>query len=188
MLAVSAALIRPTSGTVTISGQQATGLADAELTALRREKVGIIFQQPNLLPALTAVEQLLLADHLRGKPLAAARRRAEELLDVVGLGQVRDKRPHQLSGGQRQRVNIARALMGSPAVLLVDEPTAALDHERSGAIVRLLRSVTDEFRLATVMVTHDTEFVPLTDAVAAMRDGRISARQPPSSVSSRASS
>jgi putative ABC transport system ATP-binding protein len=188
MLAVSAGLIRPTSGAVTINGQQATGLRDAELTALRRKKVGIIFQQPNLLPSLTAVEQLLLADHLRGKPLAAARRRADGLLDVVGLGPVRDKRPHQRSGGQRQRVNIARALMGSPAVLLVDEPTAALDHARSGDIVRLLRKVTDEFRPATVMVTHDTEFVPVTDAVAIMRDGRISAPQPPSSVASRASS
>lgn len=188
VLAVSAALIRPTSGVVTIDGQDATGLRDAELTALRREKIGIIFQQPNLLPSLTTLEQLLLADHLRGKPLAAARRRAAELLDVVGLGSVRDQRPHQLSGGQRQRVNIARALMGRPKVLLVDEPTAALDQERSGGIVRLLRQVTDEFSVATVMVTHDTEFVPLTDAVASMRDGRISAVQPSGSAPSRASS
>lgn len=188
LLAVAAGLIRPTSGLVTIDGQEATGLRDAGLTALRRDKVGIIFQQPNLLPSLTALDQLLLADHLRGKPLAAARRRAAELLEIVGLGGVRGKRPHQLSGGQRQRVNIARALMGRPAVLLVDEPTAALDHSRSGEIVRLLRAVTDEFRVATVMVTHDTEFVPLTDAVAAMRDGRISARQPSGSATSRASS
>jgi len=188
MLAVAAALIRPTSGVVSIDGQEATGLRDAELTALRRKKIGIIFQQPNLLPSLTALEQLLLADHLRGKPLAAARRRAAELLDVVGLGPVQDKRPHQLSGGQRQRVNIARALMGLPKVLLVDEPTAALDQERSGGIVRLLREVTDEFSVATVMVTHDTEFVPLTDAVASMRDGRLSALQPSGSAPTRASS
>lgn len=188
LLAVAAALIRPTSGVVTIDGQEVTGMRDAGQTALRRDKVGIIFQQPNLLPSLTAVDQLLLADHLRGKPLAAARRKAAELLEVVGLGPARNKRPHELSGGQRQRVNIARALMGRPAVLLVDEPTAALDNARSGEIVRLLREVTDEFLVATVMVTHDTEFVPLTDAVATMRDGRVSARQPPSSVPSRASS
>ncbi|BCW50284.1 hypothetical protein StoSoilB13_26260 (plasmid) [Arthrobacter sp. StoSoilB13] len=92
----------------------------------------------------------------------------------MGLAASANKRPHQLSGGQRQRVNIARALMGRPTVLLVDEPTAALDHERSESIVRLLRRITDEFSTATVMVTHDAEFLPLTDSVATMRDGRIS--------------
>ncbi|MDQ0029831.1 ABC transporter ATP-binding protein [Arthrobacter bambusae] len=173
LLAVAATLVRPGSGLVVIDGVDATGLKGAGLTSLRREKVGIIFQQPNLLPSLTAVEQLILADHLRGKPAAKARKRATELLDVVGLGPSLNKRPHQLSGGQRQRVNIARALMGRPRVLLVDEPTAALDHERSESIVRLLRRVTEEFSTATVMVTHDTEFLPLTDSVATMRDGRL---------------
>lgn len=178
LLAVAATLVRPTSGTVIIDGLDATGLKDRELTTLRRDKVGIIFQQPNLLASLTAIEQLVISDHLRGKPLKTARSKAAELLDVVGLASSANKRPHQLSGGQRQRVNIARALMGDPTVLLVDEPTAALDHERSDAIVRLLRRVTDEFRVATVMVTHDTEFVPLTDAVATMRDGRLCAPVP----------
>jgi putative ABC transport system ATP-binding protein len=121
------------------------------------------------------VEQLVLTRRLRGGNDRKAAGRAAELLDLVGLGPALAKRPHQLSGGQRQRVNIARALMGSPAVLLVDEPTAALDHDRSEAIVRLLRQVTDEFGVATVMVTHDTDFVPWTDAVAGMRDGRLSA-------------
>jgi putative ABC transport system ATP-binding protein len=173
LLATAATLVRPTSGQVVIDGTDTAGLKDTELTALRREKVGIIFQQPNLLPSLTAVEQLIISDHLRGKSAKAARARAAGLLDVVGLSASADKRPHQLSGGQRQRVNIARALMGSPRVLLVDEPTAALDHERSAAIVGLLRQVTTEFSVATVMVTHDTEFVPLTDVVATMRDGRL---------------
>ncbi|UVJ39611.1 ABC transporter ATP-binding protein [Arthrobacter sp. CJ23] len=173
LLAVAATLVRPTSGLVVIDGQDATGLRLAELTALRRDAVGIIFQQPNLLPSLTAVEQLVIGDHLRGNPVRPARRRAADLLDVVGLGGVVNKRPHQLSGGQRQRVNIARALMASPRVLLVDEPTAALDMERSESIVRLLRQVTDEFSTATLMVTHDTEFLPLTDSVASMRDGRL---------------
>ncbi|MDJ0355795.1 ABC transporter ATP-binding protein [Paenarthrobacter sp. PH39-S1] len=178
LLAAAATLVRPTSGLVIIDGTDATGLKDKELTTLRRDKVGIIFQQPNLLAALTAAEQLVIGDHLRGKPLKAARSKAAGLLDIVGLASSANKRPHQLSGGQRQRVNIARALMGDPTVLLVDEPTAALDHERSDAIVRLLRRVTDEFQLATVMVTHDTEFVPLTDAVATMRDGKLSAAVP----------
>lgn len=180
LLAVAATLVRPTAGVVIIDGQDVTVLKEAQRTALRRDKVGIIFQQPNLLPALTAVEQLLIREHLRGKPMREARLKAAELLRVVGLSESANKRPHQLSGGQRQRVNIARALMGKPAVLLVDEPTAALDHERSESIVRLLRQVTDDFSTATVMVTHDTEFLPLTDSVATMRDGRISRALVPS--------
>ncbi len=183
LLAVAATLVRPTSGQVVIDGITTAGLKDTELTALRREKVGIIFQQPNLLASLTAVEQLMIGHHLRGKPLKAARSRALDLLGLVGLGPSADKRPHQLSGGQRQRVNIARALMGAPRVLLVDEPTAALDHERSASIVGLLRRVTDEFQVATVMVTHDTEFVPLTDAVAVMRDGALTAPALPGTFS-----
>lgn len=175
LLAVAATLVRPTRGQVIIDGTDTGGLKEKELAALRRDKVGIIFQQPNLLPSLTAVEQLIISDHLRGKPAKAARVKAAELLAVVGLSSSTGKLPHQLSGGQRQRVNIARALMGSPKVLLVDEPTAALDHERSESVVRLLRQVTNEFSVATVMVTHDTEFVPLTDAVATMRDGRLAA-------------
>lgn len=178
LLATAATLVRPTHGVVLIDGVDATGLADKDLTTLRREKIGIIFQQPNLLASLTATEQLVIVDHLRGKSLKEARAKADGLLDMVGLGSDAGKRPHQLSGGQRQRVNIARALMGDPTVLLVDEPTAALDHDRSDSIVRLLRRVTDEFQVATVMVTHDTEFVPLTDAVATMRDGHLTAPVP----------
>lgn len=173
LLAAAATLVRPTHGLVLIDGTDATALGDKELTALRREKIGIIFQQPNLLPSLTAAEQLIIGDHLRGKSIKAARAKAAELLDIVGLSSSAAKHPHQLSGGQRQRVNIARALMGNPKVLLVDEPTAALDHERSYSIIRLLRRVTDDFKVATVMVTHDTEFVPLTDSVATMRDGKL---------------
>ncbi|YCK82055.1 ABC transporter ATP-binding protein [Arthrobacter sp. D3-18] len=180
LLAVAATLVEPTAGQVMIDGQDVSALSEAERTALRRDKVGIIFQQPNLLPALTAVEQLLIREHLRGKPVRDERENAAELLNVVGLSGAAHKRPHQLSGGQRQRVNIARALMGNPTVLLVDEPTAALDHGRSESIVRLLRQVTDEFQTATIMVTHDTEFLPLTDAVATMRDGQVSRALVPS--------
>ena len=174
LLATAATLVRPTGGQVVIDGADTAGMKDKELTALRREKVGIIFQQPNLLPSLTAAEQLIISHHLRGRSAKTAKAGAAELLHVVGLSASAGKLPHQLSGGQRQRVNIARALMGSPKVLLVDEPTAALDHERSASIIGLLRQVTSEFGVATVMVTHDTEFVPLTDVVAIMRDGRLS--------------
>ena len=182
LLAVAATLVRPTAGLVVIGGIDAGGLSEADRTSLRRDKIGIIFQQPNLLPSLTALEQLVIGEHLRGKAAKPATLRAAALLDLVGLAPAAGKRPHQLSGGQRQRINIARALMGDPAVLLVDEPTAALDHDRSEAIVRLLRRVTDEFGVATVMVTHDTGFVPLTDTLASMRDGRLSALQPVSTA------
>lgn len=178
LLAVAATLIKPTTGLVMIDGVDATALSDKDLTELRRDKIGIIFQQPNLLASLTAAEQLIITEHLRGKSPKSAASRAAELLDLVGLSTEARKRPHQLSGGQRQRVNIARALMADPKVLLVDEPTAALDHDRSDSIVRLLRQVSTEFNVATVMVTHDTEFVPLTDAVATMRDGVLTAPVP----------
>ncbi len=176
MLSVSSALITPTSGTVFVGGRDITGFNDKQLAALRRDEIGIIFQQPNLIASLTAVEQLVLAEHIRGKrgkELKASRGRAEELLDLVGLEGAASRRVHQLSGGQRQRVNIARALMGNPRVLLADEPTSALDHERSVAIVELLQRVTREFNLASIMVTHDVEFAETADRVAVMADGKL---------------
>lgn len=177
LLAVAATLVRPTSGSVRVAQVDAATLPEAGRASLRRDHIGIVFQQPNLLPSLTATEQLTIAAHLRSEPLDEAGRKAVGLLERVGLGPALDKRPHQLSGGQRQRVNIARALMADPAVLLVDEPTAALDQERSEEIVRLLREVTDEFGVATLMVTHDTGLVEYTDAVATMRDGHLSAAE-----------
>ncbi|MCT1873726.1 ABC transporter ATP-binding protein [Brevibacterium luteolum] len=175
LLAVGSTLVTPTSGVVRIDGTDVGRLKESERSRLRREKIGIVFQQPNLLESLTAVEQLIITDKLRGTGGGDdTRKRAEALLERVGLADAARRRPHQLSGGQRQRVNIARALMGDPSVLLVDEPTAALDHDRSEAIMDLLCQVTKEFGVATVIVTHDTEFLPKTDAVATMRDGKLS--------------
>lgn len=155
------------------------------MAPLRGDEISMVFQEPlsalNPLMKIGAQVAEVLLIHRTLGTRAAARARAIELLASVQIpdpAQAANAYPHQLSGGQRQRVNIARALMGDPAVLLVDEPTAALDHDRSEAIVRLLRQVTDEFGVATVMVTHDTGFVPLTDTVASMRDGRLSAVQP----------
>ncbi|MBD8021907.1 ABC transporter ATP-binding protein [Brevibacterium gallinarum] len=173
LLAVGSTLVTPTSGVVRIDGTDVGRLKESERSRLRREKIGIVFQQPNLLQSLTALEQLIITDRLRGTGGDATRTRAQALLERVGLADAARRRPHQLSGGQRQRVNIARALMGDPSVLLVDEPTAALDHDRSEAIMDLLCQVTKEFDVATVIVTHDTEFLPKTDAVATMRDGRL---------------
>lgn len=177
MLSVASALITPTNGQVLIQGKDISHYTDTQLAQLRRNKIGIIFQQPNLIASLTATEQLMLAEHIRGargKELKAARTRAEELLELVGIKGAGRRRLHQLSGGQRQRVNIARALMGKPCLLLADEPTSALDHERSADIVELLQGITREFNLATLMVTHDIEFAATADVVATMTDGKLS--------------
>lgn len=176
LLAVAATLVRPSAGAVLLAGREITGLSERELARLRRTRIGMVFQQPNLLPSLTALEQLVLTAHVRGargRDLEAARERAGGLLELVGLGAAAARRPHQLSGGQRQRVNIARALMGSPQVLLVDEPTAALDHHRAREVLGLIVDATRRFGTATVVVTHDTELVPLADRCVTMRDGRL---------------
>ncbi|MFC0674460.1 ABC transporter ATP-binding protein [Brachybacterium hainanense] len=176
LLSVAAGLVVPDAGTVRVDGRELTGLPEAERTRLRRETIGIVFQQPNLLPSLRVAEQLLVTAHLagvRGRALRAQREGAAEMLERVGMGAYARRLPHELSGGQRQRVNIARALVARPAVLLVDEPTSALDRERSRAVVDLLLAVTRELRVATVMVTHDTEFAEDADQVIRLRDGRI---------------
>ncbi|MDN3261591.1 ABC transporter ATP-binding protein [Streptomyces sp. CSDS2] len=178
LLAVAATLITPDSGTVTIDGQTTTGLARGELTALRRHKIGIVFQQPNLLPSLTAAEQLQVMARIAGRKPRTARSRAMELLDAVGLAGQAARRPHQLSGGQRQRVNIARALMNDPTVLLVDEPTSALDHERGAAVIDLITRLTHERATATVLVTHDRAHLTAADQLAEVHDGHLRLRAP----------
>ncbi|MFJ5721120.1 ABC transporter ATP-binding protein [Streptomyces sp. NPDC093149] len=173
LLAVAATLVTPDTGRVVVAGTDTAALGRAEKAALRRESVGIVFQQPNLLPSLTAAEQLQVMTHLSGGAVRGARGRALELLDAVGLADKADRRPHQLSGGQRQRINIARALMNEPAVLLVDEPTSALDHERGAAVLELLVTLTRQRSTATVMVTHDRAHLDRTDRVVTMDDGRL---------------
>ncbi|MEU8520102.1 ABC transporter ATP-binding protein [Streptomyces sp. NBC_01216] len=175
LLAVAATLVAPDRGRVVVAGTDTGTLAPGARAALRRERIGIVFQQPNLLPSLTALEQLQVMAHLSGGRPQAARERARELLDAVGLADLAGRRPHQLSGGQRQRVNIARALMNQPAVLLVDEPTSALDHERGAAVVDLLVALTARRGTATVLVTHDRAHLDRTDRTVLVRDGRLSA-------------
>ncbi|MFC3986724.1 ABC transporter ATP-binding protein [Streptosporangium jomthongense] len=173
LLAVAATLITPDTGTVTVDGQNTTGLTRGELTELRRHKIGIVFQQPNLLPSLTAAEQLQVMAQIDGRKPRTARDRAMELLDAVGLADQAGRRPHQLSGGQRQRVNIARALMNDPTVLLVDEPTSALDHERGAAVLDLIARLTRRQATATVLVTHDRTHLTDADQIAEVHDGRL---------------
>jgi len=173
LLAVAATLITPDAGTVIVDGTTTTGMTRGDLTDLRRRKIGIVFQQPNLLPALTACEQLQVMAQIDGRSPAKARTHAMELLDAVGLAPQAERRPHQLSGGQRQRVNIARALMNAPTVLLVDEPTSALDHERGAAVLDLLTRLTHQQATATVLVTHDRGHLTGADQIAEVHDGRL---------------
>ena len=173
LLAVAATLVSPDSGTVAVDGTPTTGLSRGELAALRRRSIGIVFQQPNLLPSLTAAEQLQVMAGIDGRSPGRARGRALELLDAVGLADQAGRRPHQLSGGQRQRVNIARALMNDPTVLLVDEPTSALDQERGAAVMDLLTGLTHRRATATVLVTHDRALLTAVDRVAEVHDGRL---------------
>ncbi|MFI9719967.1 ABC transporter ATP-binding protein [Streptomyces sp. NPDC052396] len=174
LLAVAATLLRADHGRVTVAGTEVSGLSARERTRLRRERIGIVFQQANLLPSLTAEEQLLAVARLRGESLRAARPRARELLESVGLESTKwHRRPHQLSGGERQRVNIARSLTGDPSVLLVDEPTSALDHQRGARVVELLTEVTRRHATATVLVTHDREVSGWAGRLLTMADGRL---------------
>ncbi|MCX4392753.1 MULTISPECIES: ABC transporter ATP-binding protein [unclassified Streptomyces] len=178
LLAVAATLVTPDSGRVVVAGTETAGLGRKQQARLRRERIGIVFQQPNLLPSLTAAEQLQVMAHLSGGAVRAARGRALELLDAVGLADQAGRRPHQLSGGQRQRINIARALMNDPAVLLVDEPTSALDHERGAAVLDLLLALTRERSTATVLVTHDLAHLDRADRTVRMDDGRLTVPEP----------
>ncbi|BDV31591.1 ABC transporter ATP-binding protein [Microbacterium terricola] len=177
LLAVAATLIRPDSGQVLIDDIDATMLNAGDATELRRDRIGIVFQQSNLIPSLTAREQLTVMNELgarhsrRNRAQAAAR--AGVLLDAVGLKDQGDKRPHQLSGGQRQRVNIARALMNDPSVLLIDEPTSALDQERGASIIELILRLTDELDTSTLLVTHDLVHLPRVHGVVHLVDGRF---------------
>ncbi|MDT9692061.1 ABC transporter ATP-binding protein [Streptomyces sp. P9(2023)] len=173
LLAVAATLVTPDRGRVVVAGTETGSLDRAGRAALRRSRIGIVFQQPNLLPSLTAAEQVQVMGHLSGAKPRSVRDRALALLDAVGLADEAERRPHQLSGGQRQRVNIARALMNEPSVLLVDEPTSALDHERGAAIVALLAGLTRDRGTATVLVTHDRTHATRADAVVLVEDGRI---------------
>lgn len=168
LLSAAAGLLTPDSGTVLIDDQPVS-------TCVRLEKIGMIFQQANLIGALNVRDQLLVTDHIRGvKP---RRDRADELLATVGLEGLGDRKMQQLSGGQRQRVGIARALMGEPSLILADEPTAALDSERSHEIVALLRTLVEDRGIACGFVTHETELISSSDEVVRVADGKVTAAE-----------
>jgi putative ABC transport system ATP-binding protein len=180
LLHVLAGLDRPTSGRVLIDGTDITELDDADLTKLRRDKLGFIFQFFNLLPVLTAEENLVL-------PLSIAGRKPdkewlEQLLRTVNLEDRRTHLPSELSGGQQQRVAVARALISRPAVVFADEPTGNLDSKASEDVLRLLRQAVDEFEQTVVMVTHAPEAAAFADRLLTLRDGEIVSDAAPGST------
>ncbi|MCK9248937.1 MAG: ABC transporter ATP-binding protein [Solirubrobacteraceae bacterium] len=166
-----AGLDRADSGTVTVDGVDLSGLDDRRLTELRRDRIGFVFQAFNLLPVLTAEENIVL-------PLTIAGRTAdadwlEQLIATVGLGDRRHHRPSELSGGQQQRVAVARALASRPAVVFADEPTGNLDSRSSEEVLGLLRRAVDEFGQTVVMVTHDAHAASFADRLIVLKDGAI---------------
>ena len=171
LMHILAGLDQPTAGTVTLDGVEITAMDDAELTKLRRDKLGFVFQFFNLLPVLTAEENLVL-------PLSIAGRKPDDewltqLIRTVGLEDRRTHRPSELSGGQQQRVAVARALVSRPAVVFADEPTGNLDSKSSGEVLHLLRQAVDDFGQTVVMVTHDPAAAAHADRLITLRDGQI---------------
>jgi putative ABC transport system ATP-binding protein len=171
LMHLMAGLDTPTSGTVTLDGVALAELDDRRLTELRRDKVGFVFQAFNLLPVLTAEENLVL-------PLTIAGRKPdaewlESLMHAVGLGDRRTHRPSELSGGQQQRVAVARALVSKPAVVFADEPTGNLDSAASTEVLALLRRAVDDFGQTVVMVTHDPAAAAYADRLVVLADGRV---------------
>ncbi|MGE0223846.1 MAG: ABC transporter ATP-binding protein [Acetobacteraceae bacterium] len=175
LLNLVACILEPDAGTLRLGGEavwQGRWMR-RDLRALRREKIGFIFQFHNLLPFLNATDNVALAMTLNGTTLAIARDRARDLLDYLGVGRRGSAMPAKLSGGEAQRVAIARALANRPRIILADEPTAALDSERAQAVMDLLRRVAGEQRAAVLVVTHDDKIFSRFDRLVGLRDGRI---------------
>lgn len=173
MLAMLATLLRPTTGSLRIDGQDLGAMTDQQRTRFRLQKIGFTFQANNLVPYLTARENVELMLRLNGKNGKQGRQRAESLLTRLGLGDRLGNLPSQLSGGQQQRVAIARALIHSPSVVLADEPTANLDTERANQVVGIFADLIHEERRAGIMVTHDLRMCKYVDKVIQMVDGMI---------------
>jgi putative ABC transport system ATP-binding protein len=171
LMHILAGLDKPTSGTVLLDGTELAGLDDKDLTNLRRDKLGFIFQFFNLLPVLTAEENITLPLSIAGRK--PDREWLDRLVRTVGIEDRLTHRPSELSGGQQQRVAVARALVSRPAVVFADEPTGNLDTKSGEEVLQMLRQAVDEFEQTVVMVTHDPEAASYADRLVVLRDGRI---------------
>jgi putative ABC transport system ATP-binding protein len=173
LLHIVGALESPTAGTIAVGGRRYEGLDDKELTELRRDHIGFVFQFFNLLPSLTAEENVTLPAVIAKRRDPAIRARARALIERVGLADRKDHLPAELSGGQQQRVSIARALLLSPELVLADEPTGNLDTKSGREVLRVLRELNEEEGHTIVMVTHDPAAAATADRVIFLRDGKV---------------
>jgi putative ABC transport system ATP-binding protein len=173
LLSIISGILRSTEGEVWIGGRDVTHMKDRHKVLLRREEIGFIFQQYNLLPALTAAENAAVPLVAAGMPLGTASKKAKGLLAQVGMGDHAHKLPRQLSGGQQQRVAIVRALIHEPRLIVCDEPTAALDAATGNSVMELLRNIASKPDSAVLVVTHDNRIYHFADRILHMSDGRI---------------
>ena len=174
LLSILGGILTPSAGSLCLLGQDLTRMNRTQLAKFRLKNIGFIFQEFNLFPALTAVENVELALDMKGfKGRNAKRREALQLLDQVGLADRANQYPRELSGGQKQRVAIARALAGSPQIIMADEPTAALDSQSGHAVIALLRKLAKESNRTVLMVTHDPRIIDVADRVTYLEDGEI---------------
>ncbi len=171
LLSILAGLLTPNAGKVYILGEEITKMSRSKLAHFRLQQIGFIFQDFNLFPALTAAENVELVLNVKGIRGQAAKARAHELLEQVGLGDNANQKPHDLSGGQKQRVAIARALAGYPKLIMADEPTASLDARSGHAVMELLRQLAKEEGCTVLIVTHDPRIRDVADRVAYLEDG-----------------
>ncbi len=173
MLSILAALLQPSAGQILLDGEDLAGMNDTKRVAMRREKIGFTFQANNLVPYLSAVENVELMLRLNNRLDKAGKLRARELLARLGLGERLHNLPGQMSGGQQQRVAIARALIHNPSLVLADEPTASLDTERAYQVVETFAGLIHEQKRAGIMVTHDLRMCAYVDRVLQMQDGKL---------------
>jgi putative ABC transport system ATP-binding protein len=173
LLHILGALDKPTSGRVTVGGADLSGLSDRKLTLLRRKRMGFVFQFYNLIPTLSAEENVLLPALIAGERANKYQKRLEELLDLVGLLERRTHRPDELSGGEQQRVAIARALVRNPDIILADEPTGNLDSKTGAGVLELLRESAARYEQTILMVTHDPRAASWADRAIFLSDGRV---------------
>lgn len=173
------AMTRATSGSVLVEGQDTANMNDAQRTEFRRKKVGFVFQKFNLLPALTARQNIQVAQKIHGAaPTAESETHLKEILDLLQIQDKLDRRPSELSGGEQQRVAIARAVTNRPAILLADEPTGALDSKNSEIVLRMFQELNKRLKQTILLVTHNPELTSYTNRLIEMRDGLLVKAEP----------